>query len=219
MRSSPNRACSQCSLSFCILRRSRCSSFILWASKHCMPRSFKKSTAPVIEVVSLRTTTHQDTSTILTTTQDPWQTILKEVNIFTKNMTQLAQAMHARMTKAEYERDVAQGKISHSTAMNVADMQSARQLGRPRSRNVEAKSFTAPIVPPFLPPPQTGENITFRMYQPNVPKRKATKTDARKALTGKLRATNSKSTLPKGSATPWNKPSVSSPTPLDYYNV
>lgn len=162
---------------------------------------------------------HQNTSTILTTTQDLLHTMLKEVDIFTKNVTQLAQTMHARMTKAEYERDVALGKIGHSSAMNVGGIHSAPQMRRPRSHNVDDKSFSAPMVPSTLPPRQNGGNVKFRMYQPNVLKTKATKTDARKALKNKLPAGTSKSTLSKGSMTPWSKPSVSPSTPLSSYKA
>ena len=118
--------------------------------------------------------------------------MIKEVGKFSEVMMQLVHTMHARMTKAEYERDVAQGRISPSSAANAmyANVtQSAPQLGYGRFRDAEDESFPVPGSPSPLVPSQDGEYTAYHVYKSNIPQKKGTKTDVRKALKNKLPAT------------------------------
>jgi len=116
--------------------------------------------------------------------------MIEEVDKFSEVMMQLAHTMYTRMTKAEYERDVAQGKISLSSAanaMNANVTQSAPQLGYGRFRDAEDESFPVPSSPSPLAPSQDGEYIKYRVHKPNV--KKGTKTEARNAVKNKRPAT------------------------------
>ncbi|KAA8611639.1 hypothetical protein PtrSN002B_010947 [Pyrenophora tritici-repentis] len=66
-----------------------------------------------------------------------------EVSEFTEVMEQLFHDMHARMKKAEYERDVALGKIRPSENMNGVASQSAPQFGRFRFHDAEGAPMTS----------------------------------------------------------------------------
>ncbi|KAL7773901.1 hypothetical protein CFE70_003868 [Pyrenophora teres f. teres 0-1] len=124
------------------------------------------------------------------------EAMAREADNFSKVMGQLAQTMHARMTKAEYERDIAQGKIPPSADMNKAVIQSAPQFGNGRFRDAEDKSFPAPMTPSPLAASDDEEYVAFHTFQVNIPKKKVARGKQPNGLSSSLTSKTTPSTRP-----------------------
>ncbi|KNG43909.1 hypothetical protein TW65_09266 [Stemphylium lycopersici] len=133
-------------------------------------------------------------STILTTTGCPHEKMMQELDKFTNNMTQFATTMNARITKAEYERDIMRTAL-HQAGISPPVPQTAPQFGNRHSRYRDANDtrFTTPVTPtkqvpvdiqqPYYSAPSNAKDETaFGTKLAGVKKQKTERTRARKDL-------------------------------------
>ena len=143
--------------------------------------------------------------------------MIKELTDFTHNMTQFANTINARMTKAEYERDIMRTTLNQA-GINIPVPQTAPQFDNRHSRYRDATDtrFTTPVTPTrqvpsdtqqsyYSAPPKNKEEKAFGTKLACTKKQKSERTKARKDLKIKVPRKSSYARGMAGLPTPMSK--------------
>jgi hypothetical protein len=164
------------------------------------------------------------------TTTGSLQPILGEMMRFSTTVTQLVHNLNNRMTKAEFERDVAiQQKLALESSISFAVPQTAPALGEhARFRDANDMRFGTPVTPTKqrtfihesftqVPDPEFAQDHSVSSKLTGKNKKKSEPASARKSLKIKLPTGKGKEPAwspTKGLPTPISKQAASVPKPL-----